>query len=167
MPTFETDVTAKKQNLKADEFRPRKRGDWYGTLEETFAPTPIPVEVKQAIDRRISELMRKTRGPDETMYSIRGWLSTAKKVIVNLPTIVKDVILRRKDEEDDEEEIEEEEEAMEESENNSSDVVPVAAQPSGEQRSRRKHRHHSGGRGNYNRDGRDYRRDNGDRREED
>jgi hypothetical protein len=160
MPTFETEVPSKPTAQSAtEEFRPRKRGERYGTLDETFDPAPIPPEVKKAIDKRINDMMRQSRGPDETLYSIRGWLTTAKKIIVNLPTIVKDVILRREsDVEDDEEEIEEEEEAEVESENNSSEA-PRAAQAPDESRQRRKHRQRHGSHRHYNRDDRDFRRD--------
>ena len=167
MPTFETNVPAKPASTdKVEEFRPRKRGEWQGALDETFDPVPIPVDVKQSIDKRINDMMRQSRGPDETMYSIREWLSTAKKIIVNFPTIMKDVILRRNDDTDgDEEEIEEEEEAKEESENNSSDAVQRPQQSSGERR--RKHRHRGGRRRNNRSGGNSGRNNNNNYRRDD
>ena len=167
MPTFETEVPAKPVAIdKTDEFRPKKRGERRGTLDETFDPSPIPPEVKQAIDKRINDIMRQSSGPDETMYSIRGWFSTAKKIILNLPTIVKDVILHRNTEAEngDDDEIEEEEEAEEESENNSSDASQRPAPTSGE--AHRRHGSHRGGRKHYNRGDRDSGRDYKGRRDD-
>jgi hypothetical protein len=165
MPTFETEVPAKPaETEKIDEFRPRKRGEWQGPLDETFDPAPIPPEVKQSINKRVNDMIRQSSGPDETMYAIREWFSTARKVLVSLPSILKDMILRRKEEDDaNEDEIEEEEEAEEESENNSSDAKQISTDNQYERRRRRSHR---GGRRRHGRSNGDYHGDRSPDRED-
>ena len=113
MPTFETNVPppARQPSDKTDsglasEFRPRRREQWAnGAMDETFVPAPIPPEVKKSIDQRISEMMRQTRGPDETFFAIREWFSTIKRVLTSLPNLVVDMV-RRPGADDDEVETE-------------------------------------------------------------
>ena len=104
MPTFEKNNSAPVPTPETpEEFRPRRRGEWQGAFDETFDPAPIPPAVKQSIDRRVNDMIRQSRGPDETLYAIREWLSVAKRVVANLPVIFKDVILGRVDDSGDEE----------------------------------------------------------------
>ena len=109
MPTFETDVPVQAPaKEKVDEYRPSRHGQWKGNLEETFNPAPIPPEVKASINKRINEVMRQSRGPDETMFAMRGWVSIAKKIVFGLPLIIKDLFVPHKKTEEEEEEAEEE-----------------------------------------------------------
>jgi hypothetical protein len=158
MPTFETNVPVSAPVVeKTEEFRPRHRSEWQGNLDETFDPAPIPPEVKQSIDKRVSDIMRQCSGPDETFFAAREWWSTARKVVANLPAILKDMLLHRDDSASvaDEEELEEEAEAEEESETNSSDSKPVPdavqdnrpAQQHRGRRGGRRHSHRGGGGG--------------------
>jgi len=179
MPTFETDapvnrtVADKTASVGTVEFRPRHREQWQGNLDETFDPAPIPVEVKQSIDKRVSDIMRQCSGPDETFFALREWLATARKVMIHLPAILKDVILHRKgsDALADEEEIEEEEEAEDESEANSSEPKPrLESAPSNHSQHRgrrggRRHSHRGGGGGRDYRNGRDN-QNGGDRKDD-
>lgn len=157
MPTFETDATPDPQAGRTDlavvEFRPKRR-DWKGDLDETFDPAPIPPEVKKAIDQRISTMMRQTRGPDETMFALRKWFSTAARIVRSLPALVRALFSRRAEEPEgaESEEAESPARAAQEDSREEPEKAPSRPQNSqnsqGSQRSRGRRggrRHHRGG----------------------
>ena len=156
MPTFETNVPpAAKKNPEASdsalsgEFRPRRREQWATAgMDETFDPAPIPPEVKKSITDRINEMMRQSRGPDETFFAIREWFSIVKKVLFSLPKLVSDKFRGKKDEDEDAEAVEQSETDPEET------VEPKRPQPRNDDSQR--HSQHRGRRGGrrHNRRGR-------------
>lgn len=88
MPTFFTDDPAadgdKRRRVPliapnsgpAADYRPRRReGGRRHDDNEGFAPPAIPPEVKEQINARISEMVRNSRGPDETMWRISEFFS--------------------------------------------------------------------------------------------
>jgi hypothetical protein len=156
MPTFETDVpSAAKPSDKPDkgvatEFRPRRREQWAAAdTDETFDPKPIPPEAKKVIDQRVNEIMRQCRGPDETFFALREWFSTARKIILSVPILVRDMIRRPKDEDDEEED----EDAAPDSESGPRQPDKPQAQGDGQKpHSQQQHRGRRGGR-RHNRHG--------------
>ena len=72
------------------DYRPRRReGMHRRDQNEGFAPPAIPPDVKEKISARINDMMRKSRGPDETMFvvnEIAGKLSRfASALLQRLP----------------------------------------------------------------------------------
>jgi hypothetical protein len=111
MPTFENNVppsgrqpSDKADNASATEFRPRRREQWAAAeASQTFDPAPIPPDVKKNIDQRVSEMIRQSRGPDETFFALREWWNTLCRVFFGIPALLRD-LFHRNPEEDEEEE---------------------------------------------------------------
>jgi hypothetical protein len=76
MPTFENDNPRPKQEKGNAEpgadFRPRRHDSRKsGNQNESFIPAQVPDAVKSSINNRINDIVRQSRGPDETMFAFR------------------------------------------------------------------------------------------------
>jgi hypothetical protein len=143
MPIFESDSPkAQPAPAKADagDFRPRKREGAVGPSDvESFDPVKIPPAVKSSINAKISEMVRRSKGPDETMFTLREFWVGVRDFFLGLPSLVKSVFRRPAEDDDDDEE-------EEEVRQDSGQDGQAKPQPSG--------RSHRGGRGRNRRGGR-------------
>jgi len=98
MPTFETDSpdpSPEKDNSWNEEFRPRRReGKKARSKNDTFSPAAVPEAVKSSISERINEIMRQTRGPDETMFAIREVFNRIGRAFGGVPKLIKKLLGR-------------------------------------------------------------------------
>jgi hypothetical protein len=168
MPTFEQEdkkaALAAQEAAAQQEFRPRRRdGMNRSSLSETVDPAPIPPEVKKQISERIAGMVRQSRGPDETIFTVREFFSDLWAFIRGLPGAVADLFRRGEPEEDDEEDEEDGDEAGEGSSPEARDEnAPRQRDPQKPREGRQgkpqqdngKSRNQRGGRGRGNRRGR-------------
>lgn len=87
MPTFESD-SKDKPKVKASsdieqDFHPHRREgaeDGKGRAG-SFTPSTIPPEVKDSISERINDMVRQSRGPDETLFALHETMAKVRSVV--------------------------------------------------------------------------------------
>lgn len=116
MPTFETDDHQNRRGKRGPliaphsgpgfEYRPRRReGSKRNLNSDSFLPAPVPQQVKDEIQKRIGDMMRKSTPPDENMDRMRDAIRLGKTCLRLLGSVIRKKlgIKDRPDDSDDDE----------------------------------------------------------------
>ena len=101
MPIFEQDSEPPRNGDGnaggvSGEFRPRRR-DAGGPRQrqETFTPAKIPAKVKGEINDKISDMVRQSRGPDETFFAFREFFSSVVRGLRRIPRLLLSIFSKK------------------------------------------------------------------------